>query len=388
MLSESTINTVKSTAPLIAEKGPIITETFYARMFEQNPELLNIFNMANQRKGTQAQALFNAVCAYANNIDNIEVLVPAVTHIAHKHTSLSIKPEHYGIVGGHLLATIQDTFELPDDHEILSAWAEAYQILADIFINAEEGIYAANDEGDEGWRDFKPFIIDKIVEESPFVKSFYLKPADGKKVKAYQGGQYLSVKVKPENHDYEEIRQYSLSTFGQDDYYRISTKREEQGVVTQYMHQLNEGDQVEVHTPAGVFTLNHEASANTFISGGVGITALASMFKELEHKQSDKPVQFIQCVQDKANELLAEEITSSSLNPDYKLVLGKGSEGDAEGFITAELLAQWLTNKEGDFYLCGPLPFMKAAYSALLAVGVAEANIHYEVFGPNASLND
>jgi nitric oxide dioxygenase len=34
-------------------------------------------------------------------------------------------------------------------------------------------------------------------------------------------------------------------------------------------------------------------------------------------------------------------------------------------------------------YICGPLPFMDSVREKLLARGLPEANIHYEVFGPN-----
>ncbi len=34
-------------------------------------------------------------------------------------------------------------------------------------------------------------------------------------------------------------------------------------------------------------------------------------------------------------------------------------------------------------YLCGPLPFLRAVRGDLLGRGVAAADIHYEVFGPD-----
>ena len=40
----------------------------------------------------------------------------------------------------------------------------------------------------------------------------------------------------------------------------------------------------------------------------------------------------------------------------------------------------------GNFYLCGPLPFMKFAKADLIKLGVCEARIHYEVFGPHNTL--
>ena len=38
---------------------------------------------------------------------------------------------------------------------------------------------------------------------------------------------------------------------------------------------------------------------------------------------------------------------------------------------------------DATYYLCGPLPFMQAVRSALLARGVAPRDIQYEVFGPD-----
>jgi nitric oxide dioxygenase len=34
-------------------------------------------------------------------------------------------------------------------------------------------------------------------------------------------------------------------------------------------------------------------------------------------------------------------------------------------------------------YLCGPLPFMRAVRTQLLAKGVPASHVHYEVFGPD-----
>ncbi len=69
MLDTQTIAIVKSTIPLLAATGPKLTAHFYERMFKHHPELKNIFNMSNQSSGDQREALFNAICAYATNIE-------------------------------------------------------------------------------------------------------------------------------------------------------------------------------------------------------------------------------------------------------------------------------------------------------------------------------
>lgn len=61
--------------------------------------------------------------------------------ISHKHRSLGVKPEHYPIVGQHLLAAIQEVLGEAATPEILQAWAEAYGIIADAFIGVEADMY-------------------------------------------------------------------------------------------------------------------------------------------------------------------------------------------------------------------------------------------------------
>ncbi|MGL6295097.1 MAG: globin domain-containing protein, partial [Plesiomonas sp.] len=92
MLDTQTIAIVKATAPLLAETGPKLTAHFYDRMFSHHPELQDIFNMAHQSSGRQREALFNAIVAYANNIENLAALLPAVEKIAQKHASFNIQP--------------------------------------------------------------------------------------------------------------------------------------------------------------------------------------------------------------------------------------------------------------------------------------------------------
>ena len=131
MLDAQTIATVKATIPLLVETGPKLTAHFYDRMFTHNPELKEIFNMSNQRNGDQREALFNAVAAYASNIENLPALLPAVEKIAQKHTSFQIKPEQYNIVGEHLLATLDEMCEQAFDDQCTGA-NPRYPLISEI----------------------------------------------------------------------------------------------------------------------------------------------------------------------------------------------------------------------------------------------------------------
>ena len=395
MLSQATIDVVKSTVPLLAEHGQAITSNFYDRLFNHHPELKNVFNQANQSRGDQSKALADAVFAYAQNIDNLAVLLPAVERIAHKHASLGITPEQYPIVGENLLNAIQEVLGLPDGHAAISAWGEAYGVLANVFIGAEKTIYENNEAISGGWRGFKNFIIDEITIETSEVKSIYLRAEDGGDVPSFKGGQYLGLKVSPPGSDFEEIRQYSLSGKAEQKRLRISTKAESKGLVSNYLHSCKVGDRVHLQVPTGVFTLNKQAKKHVFIAGGVGITPLMGMLYEaLENGIQAQDILFIQCARGQEYKVFANELPAlqKAQGFHYKSQLDSGTTGDHEGYLDADILATWLNEAklntpETAVYFCGPMPFMDALNQCFKVIGFNAEQINYEVFGPSKTLN-
>lgn len=142
MLDAKTIELVKSTVPALKAHGMTITQTFYKNMFEQNPEVKPMFNMAKQASGAQPKALAMTVLAAAQNIDKLENLAPAVAKIAEVHCDCMVKEEHYPIVGKHLLIAIKEVLGDAATDEIIEAWRKAYEVIARVFIDVEKQVYA------------------------------------------------------------------------------------------------------------------------------------------------------------------------------------------------------------------------------------------------------
>jgi nitric oxide dioxygenase len=264
---------------VLAEHGATITTHFYKQLFINHPELKNVFNQAHQQSSSQPQALARAVYAYAANIDNLGALSSAVTHIAHKHASLNIRPEQYPIVGENLLAAVSEVLGDAVDEPTLDAWRAAYAQLAEIFIGAEKQLYAQ-----AAWSGFRPFVVFRREQESDEITSFYLKPSDGGPVCHFEPGQYISVKRFVKEIGVDQPRQYTLSDAPNGQWLRISVKREQPqdtpaGYVSNLMHDVMEvGGIVEVSAPMGEFTLDrNKTTPVVLISGGVGITPMVSM---------------------------------------------------------------------------------------------------------------
>lgn len=110
-------------------------------MFTNNPEVKEMFNMDKQESGEQPKALAMTILAAAQNIDNLEVLLPAVKKIGNIHVNSNVKPEHYPIVGKNLLLAIKEVLGDAATEDVLNAWAEAYEVIAKVFIDVEKDMY-------------------------------------------------------------------------------------------------------------------------------------------------------------------------------------------------------------------------------------------------------
>ncbi|WP_019121549.1 NO-inducible flavohemoprotein [Brevibacillus massiliensis] len=406
MLSPKTIEVVKSTVPVLETHGKAITTRFYQRLFAQHPELLNIFNHANQKQGRQQTALANAVYAAAAHIDNLGAIMPVVEQIGHKHRSLGIKPEHYPIVGENLLAAIKDVLGDAVTDEIIQAWAEAYGVIADAFISVEAGMYKEAREQRGGWEGWRSFTVAQKVKESDVITSFYLTPEDGGEIADYLPGQYITVKAEIPGEKNTHLRQYSLSDSPGKGYYRISVKREDaadqrpKGVVSSYLHsQVKEGDVLEISAPAGDFVLNTAGDLPVvLLAGGVGFTPLMSMLNSLVERYPGRKVTFIQAATGSSTHAMKEHVAklveNNSQVTSYTCYSAPSAEDllkrnfDKQGFVDLPWLKSILPSNKADFYFCGPIPFMKAVYRALKEWEVPQEQIHFEFFGPAGSLED
>jgi len=405
MISPKTIEIVKSITPAVAANAEVITRRFYQLMFEGNPEVGVYFNPAHQHSGGQQRALAGAICAYFANIDNPEVLGPAVNLIAHKHCSLGIQPEQYPIVGKHLLAAIKDVMGPAATAEIIDAVVEAYGFLAEVCIQRERKIYQQQRDVVGGWNGFRRFVVERKVRECGIIASFYLRPADGGELPDFEPGQYITVRIE-HPHAPTSPRNYSLSDRPGAGHYRITVKREPRpgpeapdGVVSNYLHDVVQvGDELEIGPPCGEFTLAPEATGGrpiVLLAGGIGVTPLLSMAKSLVHRSTATPVHFIHAARNSQVQALADEIRALRTHGGIAthVIYDDPLNGDLEerkcdsvGRVSAEFLRSRTPYREASYFFCGPKPFMQFVYGRLKELGVDDDRLHFEFFGPHQEI--
>jgi nitric oxide dioxygenase len=399
MLTQKTKNIVKATAPVLAQHGFPIIQQFYKRLFEAHPELKNVFNVAHQQQGQQQQALARAVYAYAENIEDPASLTAVLKNIAHKHASLGVLPEQYPIVGEHLLAAIKEVLGSAATDEIISAWAQAYGNLADVLMGMESELRERAADQSGGWTGWRTFVVRDKRAESSVITSFVLEPADGGPVMNFEPGQYISIAVDVPALGLQQIRQYSLSDMPNGRSYRISVKRESGGTeppgyVSNLLHDcVNVGDEVKLAAPYGNFHIDVNAKTPiVLISGGVGLTPMISMLKRAI-QDPERRVVFVHGARNGGVHAMRDRLRETARTfANFHLIVFyddplpqdvQGRDYDYAGFVDVRAIRDSILLADADYYICGPIPFMRLQHDALKELGISEARIHYEVFGPD-----
>lgn len=389
MLSEETKKIVKSTIPVLNEKMTEITRCFYKMMLGENKELLNIFNKRNQETGMQPTALANTVLAAAKNIDNLGVLVPFVKQIGYKHKALQVKKNHYPIVGKYLIKAIDEI--LHPGKEVLDAWTQTYQVIADIFIKVEQEMYDK-----ELWHDWVLFKVTKKekMNEIGDIFQFTVENSqvfpDSSKLNA---GEYITVRVKPEGEEHYALRHYSICdilNLGKGEIkfaVKIADNGQHKGLVSHFLiDKVKVGDSLELSAPSGGdFTLDEALITKNdplvLLSAGSGVTPLISMLQKQIKLNKNRPIIWIQSNKTKKDqpfkEVAEKYLKENPANKNIQVFTREGGKRIDKDFLSLNV------PKNSDIYVCGSAQFMSAIIAEFGKIGVT--NIHYETFGPQMS---
>ena len=109
---------------------------FYDRLFEVAPSVKAMFpaDMREQRK-----KLMGTLAVVVNGLSNLGAVLPAASALAKRHVSYGAKPEHYPVVGGALLWTLEKGLGEAWTPEVADAWTAAYGTLSGYMISEAYG---------------------------------------------------------------------------------------------------------------------------------------------------------------------------------------------------------------------------------------------------------
>jgi nitric oxide dioxygenase len=117
----------------ISEQAAVI---FYDRLFEVAPAVQAMFpaDMTEQRKKLMA-----TLAVVVNGLSNLPSVLPAASALAKRHVGYGAKAEHYPVVGGALLWTLEKGLGEAWTPDVAAAWTTAYGTLSGYMISEAYG---------------------------------------------------------------------------------------------------------------------------------------------------------------------------------------------------------------------------------------------------------
>ena len=247
------------------------------------------------------------------------------------------------------------------------------------------------------WAGFRPLRVLDKKRESDSVTSLVLEPSDGRPLPPGLPGQFIVLRLRPMPNAPPLLRSYSLSGEPSDARYRVSVKRNPDGVAGTYIRDgVQIGDILDAAAPRGNFVLGPGGGPVILLSAGIGATPVLAMLHALAAAMSPREVWWIHGAHDGGEHPFAEEVRARlKALPHSHRHIRYSSPGpadrptvdfDAPGRVSVPALQELGVRRDADFYLCGPPAFMTDLTASLAAWGVAANRIHSETFGAGPAL--
>ena len=247
------------------------------------------------------------------------------------------------------------------------------------------------------WPGFRPLRVAAVDREAADVVSLSMEQPDGARLPAALPGQFLVLRLRTTANGPMLLRNYSMSGMPGARTYRVSVKREINGVVSSYVYDhVHAGDLLEVSAPRGGFILKSGDAPVAFLSAGIGATPVLAMLHSLSSAASSREIWWIYGARNRAQHPFAKEsreLLETLPNSRSHIVYSKPDSGDqpgvdydSVGHVDTPLLDRLGVTRDADFYLCGPPSFLKQITEGLKTWGADSTRIHEEVFGPEAPI--
>lgn len=212
--------------------------------------------------------------------------------------------------------------------------------------------------------------VTEIRDEAQGIKSFRLEPEAGGTLPKASAGSHIGVWLGD-----ELVRHYSVcNPADEPDHYLIAVKREDASRGgSQAMHALGIGEPLEISEPRNNFELVEGARKYLLFAGGIGITPILAMVRELERRGADYHLHYF------ARSLSQTAFHADLSGPRFaaKVSFHHGIEPEALRLLLVDLVRP--AQDDVHLYLCGPRPFMDAVEERAMLC-VSPNAIHREYF--------
>ncbi len=239
------------------------------------------------------------------------------------------------------------------------------------------------------WAGFRRLKVTAVEHESDSVISLRFEAPNAKSLPVPRPGQYLTLRIQPNDAARPLLRNYSLSGPPDAGYYRIAVKREQDGAASGYLHsRLAVGDELDVAAPRGTFILDESDDPILLVSAGIGATPVLAMLNALAEQHSARHIWWLHGARS-GHEHSFAGCPNTRIRVYYSQPSAEDLQGrdfDTPGRLTPARLLELEPPRNAEAYICGPTRFMNEVSAALASIGLDASRIHTEPFGPEPGL--
>jgi ferredoxin-NADP reductase len=222
-------------------------------------------------------------------------------------------------------------------------------------------------------------VVD-VVDETADTRSFVLEiPPALEEAFRYAAGQFCTFRAAIGGASV--VRCYSMSSSPDTaDRFTVTVKRVPGGKMSNWMNDvLAPGDTIEVLRPAGRFVLRAAEVPMVAFAGGSGITPVLSIIKTAL-ATTTREIALVYANRGAGSVIFADELERLRAASGGRLSVHHHLDSE-RGFLDAAGCAALVGDRsDGDFYVCGPAPYMDVVEAGLAKRGIARSQLFIERF--------
>ncbi len=225
--------------------------------------------------------------------------------------------------------------------------------------------------------------IKEVCPETELVSTLVLEPV-GERPK-FIAGQYLTVLLP--GMEPAEGKSYSISSAPHEDLLTLTVKR--MGSFSEALLALSAGESLTTSTPYGFFYPEEDDLGElVFLAGGIGITPIWSILKDLENNKDSRPRYLFYSNQTEREVVFKKEITELSQRGDGSLLCSQfitreqpsSDECVGRRMCGEDVLRDLIMRETATFFVCGSSQFTRGMWQELKNGGVRPEQIYTEGF--------
>jgi len=256
----------------VTKHGHAVPLFFYSHVFVSHPEVRSMFplSMSGQR-----DKFVSALGRVVSHVDQIEQDATFLAHLGRDHRKYAVITEHYNAVGASLFATLKHF--LGDDwtEELAADWAEAYQVIARIMVEAAD----TSTESTPDWWEADVVSVERKMMDLTLVR------VQPRRELAYVPGQSLSMEI-PERP--RLWRYFSPANAPREDgSIDLHVQKIDGGQVSSALvRSLKVGDEVKLGAPVGdrLTRKPQDPTDLLMVAGGTGLAPLRAVLEEIDRE--------------------------------------------------------------------------------------------------------